>query len=157
MELPTYSAVFAFEKRLYAVYDLELPAPVSLFQAGAFLAALAVVVPAMLFLGVGLSAASCWVFVVPPALAAYLASRPLEDGKRPHHWLVSQARYLTGPRVLVRLRPDRSGHRSVRVHLERSPLRVGLRRVWVPQRVRPRGAAHVVRGSAEDPGAEVMA
>ena len=122
MGLPTYSAVFGFEKRLYAIYDLELPVPVSLFQAGVFLLALAATLAATAMVGVGLSAASAWVFVVPPATAAYLASRPLADGKRPHHWLVSQARHLTEPKTLVRLRPDRA-----------------------PSRIRPRGTAHVLR------------
>ena len=100
MELPTYSAVFGFEKRLYAIYDLELPVPVSLFQAGVFLLALAATLATTTVLGIGLTAASAWVFVVPPATAAYLASRPLADGKRPHHWLVSQARHLTEPRTV---------------------------------------------------------
>ena len=108
MELPTYSAVFGFEKRLYAIYDLELPVPVSLFQAGVFLLALAATFAAAGLVGIGLTAASTWLFVVPPATAAYLASRPLADGKRPHHWLASQARHLTEPRLLVRLRPGRA-------------------------------------------------
>jgi len=122
VELPTFSAVFGFEKRLYAIYDLELPVPVSLFQAGVFLLALAATLGATTLAGVGLTAGSAWVFVVPPATAAYLASRPLGDGKRPHHWLASQARHLIEPRTLVRLRPDRA-----------------------PTRIRPRGRAFVVR------------
>jgi len=122
VELPTYSAVFGFEKRLYAIYDLELPVPVSLFQAGVFLLALAATLAVTTLAGVGLTAASAWVFVVPPATAAYLASRPLADGKRPHHWLASQARHLAEPRTLVRLRPDRA-----------------------PTRIRPHGRAVVVR------------
>lgn len=124
MELPTYSAAFGFEKRLYAIYDLELPVPVSLFQAGVFLLALAATLATTTILGVGLSAASAWLFVVPPATAAYLASRPLADGKRPHHWLVSQARHLTEPRSLARLRPDRG-----------------------PGRIRPRSTASIVLGT----------
>ena len=123
MELPTYSAVFGFEKRLYAIYDLELPVPVSLFQAGVFLLALAVTFAATAVVGIGLTAASAWLFVVPPGLAAFLASRPLSDGKRPHHWLASQARHLTEPRRLVRLRPDR----------------------MTPTRIRPRGTVVVLR------------
>jgi hypothetical protein len=122
VELPTYSAVFGFEKRLYAIYDLELPVPVSLFQAGVFLPALAATLAFTTMAGIGLTAASAWAFVVPPATAAYLASRPLADGKRPHHWLTSQARHLTEPRTLVRLHPDRA-----------------------PGRTRPRGSVHIVR------------
>lgn len=108
MELPTYSAVFAFEKRLYAVYDFELPISVSLFQGGVFLAALGATIAANALLGIAMSAASFWVFVVPPGFAAYLAARPLGDGKRPHQWVATHARHLTEPRTLARLRPRRA-------------------------------------------------
>ena len=125
MELPTYTGVFGFERRLYAIYDLELPVPVSLFQAGVFLLALGATLAATTLVGIGLSAASAWVFVVPPATAAYVASLPLADGKRPHHWVASQVRHLTEPRTLVRLRPDRA-----------------------PTRLRPRGVALIVTSTA---------
>ena len=38
MDLVTYTSVFRIERRLYKVFDIELPRPVSLVQAGAFVA-----------------------------------------------------------------------------------------------------------------------
>jgi hypothetical protein len=126
MELPTYSAVFAFEKRLYAVYDFELPISVSLFQGGVFLAALGATIAATALLGIAMSAGTFWIFVLPPGFAAYLAARPLGDGKRPHQWIATHARHLGEPRALARLHPQPGG----------------------PARWRPRSTAYVGTGPA---------
>ncbi|MGH9021814.1 MAG: conjugal transfer protein, partial [Acidimicrobiia bacterium] len=107
-DLPTYTSIFRFERRLYAIYDWELPVPVSLFQLVAFLGALVATLVTTGLLGIEASAGTAWVFVVPPATAAYLASQPLVDAKRPHAFLFTQARYLTEPRALNRLRPERA-------------------------------------------------
>jgi hypothetical protein len=111
MDLPTYTSIFRFERRLYAVYDWELPFPVSLFQLVAFVAALGLTFVVVGLLGVEPSAATAWVFVVPPGLAAWLASQPVADAKRPHAWLLTQGRYLSEPCALNRLRPERAPHR----------------------------------------------
>lgn len=154
MDLPTYSGVFSFEKRLYAIYDFELPVPVSLFQMVAFVAALLVmVVVAGGVFEVELTPGSTWAFVVPPVLTAYVASRPLADGRRPHHWFFSQVRYLGEPRTLVRLRAERGVLHRVRLYIQRCPGRRSPRREWVPPRLRPRGAALVVtRGGQQFSG-----
>ena|GEM_PF-4996951 len=109
LELPTYSAVFAFEKRLYAIYDVELPTSISLFQGVVFLVAVGIDVLLTGLFGIGLSPRSFWVFVVPPAGAAWLASQPLADHKRPHQWIGTRLRHWREPHALVRLHPDRTG------------------------------------------------
>jgi|SRR5581483_6701334 len=111
LELPTYSAVFAFEKRLYAIYDVELPTSISLFQGAVFLLAVGVDLAITGLVGVGLSARSFWVFVVPPAGAAWIASQPLADHKRPHQWIATRLRHWREPHTLVRLHPDHTRRR----------------------------------------------
>lgn len=129
LELPTYSAVFAFEKRLYAIYDVELPTSVSLFQGAVFLLAVAADILITGLFGVGLSARSFWVFVVPPGGAAWVASQPLADHKRPHQWLATRLRHWREPHTLVRLHPQRTWRRPrlqawpPRLHLEECPRR----------------------------------
>ena len=107
MELPTYTSIYRFERRLYKIFDWELPRPVSLFQAAAFVAALA----ALWLLGglVGLSPgrATGWLYVMAPAVAAWAASTPIADAKRPHELIVSRTRYLLQPRRLHRLIDER--------------------------------------------------
>lgn len=99
-ELPTYTSLFRVERRLYAVYDLELPVPVGLFQAGVFAVTAALSVLALELLGPGLTAGTAWVVVVPPAFASWGASRPLVEGRRPHRWAWSQLRHVLEPRRL---------------------------------------------------------
>lgn len=105
MELPTYTSVFTLERRLYAIYDLELPAPIGFFQAAAFVAAAAVFLLAGQVLGIPLSAGTAWFYLVPPGFAAWIASKPVAEGKRPHAWVLAQLRHLGEPRVLHRLAP----------------------------------------------------
>lgn len=111
IELPTYSAVFAFEKRLYAIYDFELPVSVSLFQGGAYLAALGVTIAVHSLIGTPLDAFWFFAWVVPPGAVAWRASRPLADGKRPHEWVATRLRHLGEPRTLARLHPERTPSR----------------------------------------------
>jgi hypothetical protein len=100
IELPTYTSVFRLRRRLYAVYDWELPLPVGVFEAGVFLLAVALFALLGRMLGIELTPGSAWFFLVPPGFLAYLAGRPVADGKPPHQWLASQARFLLEPRRL---------------------------------------------------------
>jgi len=99
-ELPTYTSVFRLRRRLYALFDFELPVPVGLVELGLF------ALTALVFwfvghaLGITLTAGSAWFFLVPPAFVAYLARLPLADARQPHAWLRSRIRYLLEPRTL---------------------------------------------------------
>jgi hypothetical protein len=120
-ELPTYTSVFRLRRRLYAVYDWELPVPVGLFEVGAFLLALGVFAGIGRLAGIELTAGSAWFYVVPPAFAAYLSRQPVADHKTPVAWLRSQLRYLLEPRLLHRLADAREPEQvtvSVRVFTE---------------------------------------
>jgi TcpE family len=111
IDLPVYTSIFRLQRRLYRVYDVELPAPVSFPQVVAFVATGLVTVIALRLLGVELTPASAWVFVVPPVLAAWFANRRIADERTPAEWCAAQLRYLVEPRVLTSLarvhEPDR--------------------------------------------------
>ena len=116
--LPTYTDVWAVERRLYKIEDWVLPAPISLLQVGVF-ASVAVLwwVPLTL-VGVGFGAQTGWLYLVPPAAAGWAAGRPVAEHKRPHEVARSYARYLLAPKVLTRLVPAprcRGMHVRVRV------------------------------------------
>lgn len=102
-ELPTYTSVFRLRRRLYALYDFELPVPVGLAEVGIFLAAVAVFWALAQALGIGFTPGSAWFFLVPPGFVAYLARLPVADGKQPHALLASRVRYILEPRALHRL------------------------------------------------------
>jgi hypothetical protein len=102
-ELPTYTSVFRLRRRLYAIYDWELPVPVGLSEAGAFVAGVVLFALVGRLAGIELTAGSAWFYVVPPAFLAYLVRQPIADHKTPVTWVVAQVRYLLEPRTVYRL------------------------------------------------------
>lgn len=102
-ELPTYTSVFRLRRRLYALYDFELPVPVGLAEAGVFLLAAGIFWVLGHALGIAFTPGSAWFFVVPPGFLAYLARLPVADGKQPHALVAARIRYLLEPRALHRL------------------------------------------------------
>ncbi|WP_141578202.1 TcpE family conjugal transfer membrane protein [Actinomadura sp. WMMA1423] len=105
MDLPTYTNIWRIEKRLYKLYDLRLPMPLPLVQIGVFLG---VFVPWIVLLRVvGIPFASPWhvLYIVPPGVLTWMATRPVIEGKRLTELLLSQGRYLSEPRTWCRLTP----------------------------------------------------
>jgi hypothetical protein len=100
MQFPTYTHIWRLERRLYRVFDLELPRPVSQVQVVAFLVAGAVVLAVGRALGVPLTPQTLMPQLGIAGFFSWLASQPIADGKRPHEWLASQLRYLREPRRL---------------------------------------------------------
>jgi hypothetical protein len=99
--LRTHTSLWQVEKRLYKVYDYTLPMPVSLKQLGFFLA---FTIPWWMILkAVGLPFASPWhlIWLAPPAVATFFASRPVAEGKRLGELVWSQGTYLSQPRVIT--------------------------------------------------------
>ncbi|HEU5157948.1 MAG TPA: TcpE family conjugal transfer membrane protein [Streptosporangiaceae bacterium] len=139
MDLPTYTNIWRIEKRLYKLYDLRLPMPLPLVQIGVFLG---VFVPWIVLLRLlGIPFGGGWIlplYLVPPAVLTWLATRPVIEGKRLTELLLSQGRYVTEPRTWCRLTPIREPEEVVVV------ARV-WRRAGAPA---PAGAAEraVVRG-----------
>jgi TcpE family len=105
LELPTYTNIWKIEKRLYKLYDFRLPMPVPISQVAAFLA---IAIPYTLILtlvGMPFSHSWVWLYVLPPAVLAWLVTRPVLEGKRLPELVLSQLRYLTEPRTWCRLAP----------------------------------------------------
>ncbi|MEV4252734.1 TcpE family conjugal transfer membrane protein, partial [Spirillospora sp. NPDC049652] len=107
MDLPTYTNIWRIEKRLYKLYDLRLPMPLPLVQIGVFAG---VFIPWILMLRlVGLPFKTPWhvIYLVPPWLLTWLATRPVIEGKRLTELLLSHTRFLAEPRTWCRLTPIR--------------------------------------------------
>ena len=126
MELPTYTNIWKIEKRLYKLYDFRLPMPVPVGQVAAFLA---IAIPYTLILtlvGMPFSHTWVWLYVLPPAVLAWLVTRPVLEGKRLPELILSQLRYLTEPRTWCRLAPLAERDEIIVV------ARVWRRAAWVP-------------------------
>jgi hypothetical protein len=107
IELPVYTSIFRLQRRLYRVYDVELPVPITFPQVAAFLLAAFVDVMVLRAIGVELSPGTAWAYLVPPAVAAWLANRRIADERSPLDWAVAQVRHLVEPRTLTGLEPAR--------------------------------------------------
>jgi TcpE family len=105
VDLPTYTNIWRIEKRLYKLYDFRLPAPLPITWIAVFAG---ITVPYIVFLvaiGLPFNHNLVWLYVLPPGVLTWLTTRPVIESKRLPELLGSQLRYLTEPRVLVRMAP----------------------------------------------------
>jgi hypothetical protein len=100
VELPTYTRVFTIERRLYRIFDFELPVPVSATQLGAFVVSTLIVLTVGNLLGIPLTAVTLAPHLGAAAVAAWLVCQPVAERKRPHQWVASQLRFLAEPKRL---------------------------------------------------------
>lgn len=105
MELKTYTNLWQVERRIYRIYDLNLPYAVSLKQLGFFLAFTVPWVTLLVLLQVPFATPWHLLWVLPPIGVAYVANRPLIENKSILQLVGSQAQYLAQSRQYTRLSP----------------------------------------------------
>jgi MinD-like ATPase involved in chromosome partitioning or flagellar assembly len=105
VELPTYTNIWKIEKRLYKLYDFRLPMPLPVGQIAAFLAIAVPYTVILTMAGMPFSHTWVWLYVLPPAVLAWLVTRPVLEGKRLPELVLSQLRYLSEPRTWCRMAP----------------------------------------------------
>jgi MinD-like ATPase involved in chromosome partitioning or flagellar assembly len=105
VELPTYTSIWRIEKRLYKLYDFRLPMPLPVGQIVVFMAITVPYVLLLTLLGLPFSHTFFWLYVLPPGLLTWLATRPVLESKRLPELVISQARYLGEPSVWCRMAP----------------------------------------------------
>ena len=105
MDLPTYTSIWRIEKRLYKLYDFRLPMPLPIGQVTVFAAITVPYVVLLTMLGLPFNHTLIWLYILPPGVATWLATRPVLESKRLPELIRSQLRYLAEPRVLCRMAP----------------------------------------------------
>jgi MinD-like ATPase involved in chromosome partitioning or flagellar assembly len=105
VELPTYTSIWRIEKRLYKLYDFRLPMPLPVGQIVVFMAITIPYVLLLTLLGLPFSHTLFWLYVLPPGLLTWLATRPVLESKRLPELVISQVRYLGEPSVWCRMAP----------------------------------------------------
>ena len=105
MDLPTYTNIWRIEKRLYKLYDFRLPMPLPVGQLAVFAVIAVPYVVVLTMLGLSFGHTLLWLYVLPPAVLTWLATRPVIESKRLPELVHSQLRYLTEPRTWCRLAP----------------------------------------------------
>ena len=105
MDLPTYTSIWRIEKRLYKLYDFRLPMPVPVGQIAVFAAITVPYVVLLTMLGLPFSHTLFWLYVLPPGVITWLATRPVLESKRLPELVISQVRYLGEPGTWCRMAP----------------------------------------------------
>jgi len=105
VDLPTYTNIWRIEKRLYKLYDFRLPMPLPIGQIAVFAAIALPYIIVLTILGLPFSHTYFWLYVLPPGVLAWLATRPVLESKRLPELIVSQVRYLGEPKTWCRLAP----------------------------------------------------
>src|ERR1019366_854607 len=105
VDLPTYTNILRIEKRLYKLYDFRLPMPLPVGQLAVFAVIAVPYVVVLTMLGLSFGHTLLWLYVLPPAVLTWLATRPVIESKRLPELVHSQLRYLTEPRTWCRLAP----------------------------------------------------
>lgn len=103
MEIRTFTNFWNMEKKLYSIYDVSLPMPISLKVVGAFLLT---GVPWWGLLAVlNVPFGDFFVlWILPPVALGYIASKPIFQKKTLPEFLLSQIRYLRQPKRLAGFR-----------------------------------------------------
>ena len=127
MELPTYTSIWRIEKRLYKLYDFRLPMPLPVGQIAVFTAITVPYVILLTLFGLPFSHTLFWLYVLPPGVLTWLATRPVLESKRLPELIISQVRYIGEPSAWCRMTP----------HVEKDEMIV-TGRVW--QRGEPQPA-----------------
>ncbi len=136
MELPTYTNIWRIEKRLYKLYDFRLPMPLPVGQIAVFAAIAVPYIVALTLLGLSFSHTLLWLYILPPGVLTWLATRPVLESKRLPELVISQVRYVSEPRTWCRMAP----------HAEKDEITV-TGRVW--RQARPESAEVLSRSTLE--------
>jgi MinD-like ATPase involved in chromosome partitioning or flagellar assembly len=105
VELPTYTSIWRIEKRLYKLYDFRLPMPLPVGQIAVFAAITIPYVVLLTVLGLPFNHNLFWLYVLPPGVLTWLATRPVLESKRLPELISSQLRYLGEPSSWCRMAP----------------------------------------------------
>ena len=105
MELPTYTSIWRIEKRLYKLYDFRLPMPLPVGRIAVFAAITVPYVILLTVFGLPFNHNLFWLYVLPPGLLTWLATRPVLESKRLPELLMSQMRYIGEPSTWCRMAP----------------------------------------------------
>jgi MinD-like ATPase involved in chromosome partitioning or flagellar assembly len=105
VELPTYTSIWRIEKRLYKLYDFRLPMPLPVGQIAVFAAVTVPYIVLLTLFGLPFNHNLFWLYVLPPGLLTWLATRPVLESKRLPELIISQARYMGEPSTWCRMAP----------------------------------------------------
>lgn len=110
MQARTYTSLWRVERRIYRIYDVNLPYAVTVRQIGVFAGIVAIWIPIMLLFRIPANTSFGFVaWVGPPILLAYLSNRPLAENKTLTELLFSEVKFRLSSALTHRLQPVPKG------------------------------------------------
>jgi hypothetical protein len=94
MQIKTYTDLWRMEKKLYSIYDLQLPAPVSIRAVGIFIAVAVPWMGLLYFLHVPFSPPWFLAYFILPVPVAFAGSKPIIEGKTLFQYLSSRFQFI---------------------------------------------------------------
>jgi hypothetical protein len=104
MEVKTFTQFWNTERKLYAIYDIALPVPISLKVVGAFVVAGIPWWGLLWLVHAPFGNPSYLLWIIPPAGLGYIASKPLFQRKTMIQFAESLFRFYGQPKRLAGLR-----------------------------------------------------
>lgn len=102
LEAKTYTNIWNQDKKLYSIYELELPTPVSFRQIGLFFIGALLWAPLMYVLHVPISNAGGFIlWVAPPFVLAWIGNRPIFEDKTLFQWLFGFIGFFFEPKAIM--------------------------------------------------------
>lgn len=115
MEIKTFTNFWNIEKKIYSIYDIQLPFAVSIRSVGIFAAT---GIPYWIILSIfgvpfGLSTLVFWIAV--PLILSIIGNRPIFEGKNIVDYLTSQIKFLFESKKYKGLEPatEKAGYKTV--------------------------------------------
>lgn len=106
MEVRNFTAFWNLERKVYSFYDVQLPVPISLRVLGVFVGSGAPWWGILALLQVPIGTPWYLIWIIPPALLAWLGGKPIFEGKTLIEYLRSRAQYVFENKSYKRLEPD---------------------------------------------------
>jgi hypothetical protein len=105
MQLRTYTGLWGVEKRLYKIYDITLPYPVSIKQLGIFLVTATTWWFSLSLLSVPFATPWHTFWIVPPFAITWLVNQPVAEGKTLTDFALSNFKFYTKSRNYTDMAP----------------------------------------------------
>lgn len=102
MEIKTYTNIWNEEKKLYSIYEWQLPTPVGFRQIGLFFIGGIIWIPLMFFLGTPIdSSIGFIIWFGPPVALAILGNRPIFEDKTLIQYVQSNIGHMMEPKNIL--------------------------------------------------------
>lgn len=106
MEVRTFTSFWDLEKKLYTIYDFQMPFPISLRVLGIFIGTGLPWWILLFTINVPIGAPWYLFYLLPPAAFGWFGSKPIFEGKTLFQYIRSRVQYLFENKNYKRLEPD---------------------------------------------------